>query len=73
MNSLKLKGKRVSLGLTQTDAGVTIDKGTSTYAYKERGKVDITLDEAMKLTVDWKMSFEEFNDIFFDGNLPFGK
>ncbi|MDE7192519.1 MAG: helix-turn-helix domain-containing protein [Oscillospiraceae bacterium] len=73
MNCLKLKGKRISLGVTRSGAGAVIGKNENTYAYKERGDTAITLDEAGKLAIDWKMSFEEFNDIFFDGILPFGK
>ena len=73
MNGQMLKGFRVGKGKTQTDYGNVIEKSTDSYAKKERGEVEFTLNEAMLIVVNSDMTFEQFNDIFFDGCLPFGK
>lgn len=73
MNTQKLKGFRVGKGKTQTDYGNVIEKSTDSYAKKERGEVEFTLNETALIVIDSGMSFEEFNAIFYDGCLPFGK
>lgn len=73
VNCLKLKGYRVSKGLAQRDLGEMIEKSTDSYAKKERGEVELTLNETLVIAVKTGMDFEEFNAIFYDGRLPFGK
>lgn len=71
MNVLMLKGFRVGKGKTQKDYGDLIEKSTDSYAKKERGEVEFTLDEIIAIVVAAGMSFEEFNAIFCDNRLPF--
>lgn len=71
MKENKLKGKRVSLGLTQTDCAKMIEKTTDSYAKKERGEFLFTLAEIAALTKGLNLSFDEFNDIFFGSQLQF--
>ena len=73
MNTQKLKGLRVERGLTQKEASDMIEKSTDSYAKKERSEVEFTLDEALLLTLGFGMDFDQFNAIFFNGSLPFGK
>ena len=71
MNGLMLKGFRVGKGKTQSDFGAMIEKSFDSYAKKERGEVEFTLDETAVIAIETGMSFEEFNAIFYDGSLPF--
>ena len=73
MTNLKLKGYRVSKGLQQQDMGDIIQKSRQAYSLKERGITEFTFPEAATIAVATEMDFDTFNDIFFDGNLPFGK
>lgn len=73
MNGMMLKGYRVGRGLTQKDVGDMIEKSTDSYAKKERGEVEFTLPEAAVIAVQTEMEFDDFNAIFFDGRLPYGK
>lgn len=73
MTNLKLKGFRVSKGLQQQDMGDIIQKSRQAYSLKERGLTEFTFPEAATIAVATEMDFDTFNDIFFDGNLPFGK
>lgn len=73
MDTLKLKGFRVSKGKTQKQFGDTIEKSYDSYSKKERGEVEFTLNESLLIAVEYGMTFDEFNSIFYDGRLPFGK
>ena len=73
MTNLKLKGFRVSKGLQQQDMGYIIQKSRQAYSLKERGVTEFTFPEAATIAVATEMDLDTFNDIFFDGNLPFGK
>lgn len=73
MNCAKLRGKRAELRLSQHECGVLIGKGASSYSRKENGECEFTPAEICNFTIGTKLSFDEFNDIFFDGNLPFGE
>ena len=72
MNLAKLRGKRAELGFTQNDCGNAIGKTGSSYSRRENGETEFTPDEICSFTIEAKLSFDEFNDIFFDGRLPFG-
>lgn len=73
MNGLLLKGFRVGKGFTQKDMGDMIEKSTDSYSKKERGEVELTLNESLVIAIGTGMDYEEFNAIFYDGLLPFGK
>ena len=73
MTNHKLKGYRVSKGLNQQDMGDIIQKTRQSYSLKERGVTEFTFPEAATIAVTTDMDLDTFNDIFFDGNLPFGK
>ena len=73
MNSLELKGLRIAKGKTQSYMGKHIEKSLDSYAKKERGEVFFTPDEMAIVASDLGMTFEQFNGIFFDSKLPFGK
>lgn len=53
--------------------GELIGKTTDSYCKKERGETKFNVEEMKLIAVDLCMSFDTFNEIFFDGNLPFGK
>ena len=71
MNYRKLKGYRVERGKTQKNYADMIEKSVDSYAKKERGEVEITLEEAKIIAVGSGMGFDDFNAIFFDGTLPY--
>lgn len=73
MNGQMLKGFRVGKAKTQSDIAEMIEKSTDSYAKKERGEVEFTLDETAVIAIETGMDFDEFNAIFYDGRLPFGK
>ena len=73
MNGQLLKGFRVGKGKTQSDMGDMIEKSTDSYAKKERGEVEFTLEETVVIAIETGMKFEDFNAIFYDGRLPYGK
>lgn len=72
MNSLELKGLRVTKGKTQTDLAIKIEKSVDSYAKKERGEVFFTPNEIVIVVKELEMTFEQMNLIFFDMMLPFG-
>lgn len=73
MNGAKLKGKRVEKGYTQTDMANFIEKSFDSYSKKERGEVLFTPKEEAIIAIKLQLSLLEFNEIFFDGDLPYGK
>ena len=73
MNGQMLKGFRVGKAKTQKEMGDMIEKSLDSYAKKERGEVEFTLDETAVIVIETGMSFDEFNAIFYDGRLPYGK
>lgn len=73
MKASELKGLRVAKKASQMDVAQAIEKSLDSYSKKERGDVMFTLDEAAAIAVFLGMSYEQFDAIFFDGKLPFGK
>lgn len=73
MKSNLLKSKRVERCKTQSFAASLIEKSVDAYAKKERGEVSFTPTEISALTKGLELSFDEFNDIFFDSKLQFSK
>ena len=72
MNALKLKALRIEKGFTQADMAEMIEKSLDSYAKKERGEVIFTPEEMCIVAIALGMTYELFNYIFFDDNLPFG-
>lgn len=72
MNYAKLRGKRAELNLSHKEMGAAIGKSTSAYFRLECGKCRVSVDDAAAITIVADLSYDEFNDIFFDGKLPFG-
>lgn len=72
MNALGLKGLRISKGKSQLYMSKCIEKSLDSYAKKERGSVFFTPKEMSVVAHELNMTFEQFNDIFFDRTLPYG-
>lgn len=58
---VKLKGKRVEKGLTQTDIAKLLNMATSTYNFKENGKAEFSMTECIAIM---KILDCKFEDIF---------
>lgn len=58
---VKLKGKRVEKGLTQTDIAKLIGMATSTYNMKENGSREFSMSECIEIM---KVLDCKFEDIF---------
>ena len=56
---LKLKGKRVEKGLTQSDMAKLINMEVPTYSRKERGIYRFRLDEIIKILEVLDCKFED--------------
>lgn len=71
-----MKSVRTRQGKSRKYMACVIGKEADTYAKKENGIVKFTPDEivvvSQDLSEDLEFTFDEFNDIFFDGKLPFG-
>ena len=76
MKTNKLISVRVRQGKSRKYMAGLIEKEVDSYAKKEKGVVKFTPDEivvvSQDLSEDLEFTFDEFNDIFFDGKLPFG-
>ena len=71
MNCQLLKGKRVEAGLRQIDLARMLHVSEKTMNKKECSKKNLFHpNEMLALTWILALSAEEFNNIFFDGNLP---
>lgn len=71
MKTNLLKAARVRCCMTRADVASIIEKTSDAYAKKERGVILFTLAEVAKITEALNLTFEEFNDIFFDSKLQF--
>lgn len=58
---VKLKGKRVEKGLTQTDIAKMLGMATATYNLKENGSREFTMTECIEIM---KILDCKFEDIF---------
>ena len=56
---VKLKGKRVEKGMTQTDIARKMNMATSTYNFKENGRVEFTMTECIELMKILECTFED--------------
>ena len=66
----ELKGERVRHGYTSQELGRMIGVSKQSYGQKERGIRKFTDDEKVKLVSLLGLSYHQFNEIFFDGKLP---
>ena len=72
MNSKLLKAKRIEHGLRQIDLAKKLQITEKTMNKKECSlKNCFTADEMLSLAKILCLSPSEFNNIFFDGNLPY--
>ena len=72
MNSRLLKAKRVEHGLRQIDLADRLNIAEKTMNKKECSQINkFTAAEMLTLAEILSLSPEEFNNIFFDSNLPF--
>lgn len=72
MNARKLKGKRIEMGFKQKDLAFKLGVSAKTMCLKEKSARNrFTADEMAQLAVKLQLSSAEFNQIFFDGKLPF--
>ncbi len=73
MNSMELSFARQRKKRTQQQMAGVIKKSLDSYSKKERDKVSFSPDEIVAVTLDLELTFDQMNDIFFDGHLPFRK
>jgi hypothetical protein len=73
MNTSELKSKRIAQNKDVSYMASVIGKSNDAYAKKERGVVKFTPDEIASVANDLCLSPAEFNSIFFDSRLLFGK
>lgn len=66
---MKLKGERVSKGLTQADMAKKLGISRNGYAAKERGQSDIGVDELAKICSILNIDPTEMFTIFFAKNV----
>lgn len=71
MNNTELKVARMRRKITGREAGAILGKTVDGYFKKEHGEARFTPEEAMVLTLHFGLTFTEFIQIFFDGELPF--
>ena len=72
MDTRKRKGKRIEMGFRQKDIAFKLGLSAKTMCLKERSaKNRFTADEMAQLAVLLQLSSAEFNQIFFNGDLPF--
>lgn len=71
MNTNLLKAARHKNDKTQTDMAVLIEKSLDSYSKKERGEIFFTPTEMVRVSKALNLTFQEFNDIFFNADLQF--
>lgn len=70
MDSLRLEYARKRRGRSKADMAKLIKKSLNSYTKKEAGQVGFTDEEKLLITADLNLTAEEFDAIFYDGNLP---
>lgn len=70
MNSLELEYARKRKNKSKADMAAAIGKSEVSYAKKERGEVKFSDEEKVTVSKELELTTEQFNAIFFDGNLP---
>ena len=72
MGKFDVKAARIARGLSQEALAEMIGTTKHKYSNKERGEVNFTFDEKVKLTRIFGWSYNEMNQNFFNGKLPDG-
>lgn len=73
MNVRKLKAKRVEMNVRQRDLAEKIGVTEKSMCQKEcSARNRFKAEEMLAIARILNLSYAEFNDIFFDGDLPFG-
>lgn len=68
-----LKEARLRSGYSEEEAAEALGIKPSAYRSREKGSVRISLDQCYTLSKLYRLSLQEFNDIFFRSGLPFRK
>lgn len=68
-----LKEARQRAGYTAAAVAAYLGIAESAYLQREKGRVRITLEQCAALSKLFGLSLNEFNDVFFRSQLPFGK
>ncbi len=71
VRSRELKALRVFRGFTLQEMAEKIGRSSAAYSHKESGSAAFSDEEKVILVNELEMSFEQFNNIFFDGKLTF--
>ncbi len=72
MKPLEIKGARTRLGYTQAYMAGILGICEDSYRKKERGLVTFSDEEKILLVRTLGLTIQQFNDIFFDNQLPIG-
>ena len=70
MNKLYMEYVRKKKGKTTRDMAALIGKSPVSYGKKERGEIKFSDDEKVIVARELELTQEQFNYLFFDGNLP---
>jgi DNA-binding XRE family transcriptional regulator len=70
MKPLEIKGARTRLGLSQKYMAEQLHINVVTYGKKERGIVRFTPEEMVIVARLLEFNLRQFNDYFFDGQMP---
>lgn len=73
MKPSKIGGMRRMKGFTQSYVAEYLGIKIYSYRSREAGKTPFTDPEKVKLATLFNLTQDEFNDVFFDRELPFGK
>lgn len=66
----ELRGERVRHGYTSEDMARMIGVSKQAYSQKERGLRKFTDEEKVKLVKLLELSYWQYNEIFYNGKLP---
>ena len=72
MKTYELKAARVRLGYTAQAVADYLGVVRQTYVAKERGIRSFSDKEKLMLTDLLKLTYDQFNLIFYNGELPYG-
>ncbi len=70
MNSTELMAVRVRNSKRRTDIAQILGLKYDAYSRKERGMSNFTPRQIVLITKELGLTYEQVNDIFFDGELP---
>lgn len=70
---LPLREARKHIGYTVQEMADAMEMSLATYKQRENGSKRCSLDECRAISELLELSLQDFNDIFFNGSLPFGK